>query len=150
MWVLAGIFLAILLIGTYFIFRKSQSTRLKATLLDKARQKLQKLRENTTLAPHVVAIRISLIIRRYLAIAFEDPALFETNEEFTLRETALAQLPPDSRQPVIDHLHTLSQIKYAPDDSAISTDVLIDAAESLLANLEVNVTPLELGMKNYE
>jgi len=136
-----AICLGALLVGIFLIFRKRQSARLNATLLDDARKKLKQLRAETTLPPHVVALHLSLIIRSYLEKAFEDPALFETNEEFTLRETALAQLPPDSRQAVISYLQTLSQIKYAPADSTVNTAQLINNAESLISNLEINVTP---------
>ena len=123
----------------YFIFRKSRSTKRQTTLLDHARAGLRKLREQSpNLPPHVTATKISLIIRQYLAAAFNDPALFETNEEFTLRESALAQLHPDSREPVTQHLTALSQLKYAPTGT---TDVnnLITEAESIIANIEINV-----------
>ena len=123
----------------YFIFRKSRSTNRRTTLLDHARARLKKLREQSPdLPPNVTATRISLIIRQYLEAAFNDPALLETNEEFTLRESALAQLHPDSRYSVTQHLTTLSQLKYASTNTA-DTDKLITAAESIIANIEINV-----------
>ena len=138
-WILAGLGSLLLLIIIYLIFRKSKSAKQRITQLDKARRQLAQLRQKTdALPPHIIAIRISLIIRRYLATAFDDPALFETNEEFSLRESALSQLHPDSREPITRHLTALSQLKYAPKESANAAE-LIDDAEAILANIEINV-----------
>lgn len=134
--VLAGLLVVGLL---WFIIRKSNSAKQRATLLDKARKSLEKLRKQSDdLPPHGVAVHISLILRRYLAEAFNDPAIFETNEEFTLRESALAQLHPDSREPVSQYLTELSQIKYSPSGSA-DIPQLINQAEAVIANIEINV-----------
>lgn len=142
-WLLIGLASVMLLVIVYFIFKKSRSKKLQTTLLDRAREQLQKLRETSNnIAPHVTATRISLIIRRYLATAFNDTALFETNEEFVLRESSLNQLHPDSRDPITQHLTALSQLKYAPHGSA-DTAGLIDDAESILANIEINVGDAE-------
>lgn len=83
-----------------------------------------------------------MILRRYLADAFEDPAIFETNEEFILRESALNQLHPDSREPVSQFLTKISDIKYAPDtpnEDSTKITQLLDQAEDLIANIEINV-----------
>lgn len=142
-WLLIGLAAILAVGGVYFVIQKLKTTRLQATQLDKARRQLDKLRkEARDLPPHVTATRISLIIRRYLAIAFNEPALFETNEEFTLRESALTQLHPDSRQPITQHLTTLSTLKYAPTGTA-NTDQLITDAENILANIEINVNEPE-------
>jgi hypothetical protein len=138
-WMLAGLGCLLVLIIIYLIFRKSKSAKQRITQLDKARKQLAQLRQKTdALAPHIIAIRISLIIRRYLATAFDDPALFETIEEFSLRESALSQLHPDSREPITRHLTALSQLKYAPKESANAAE-LIDDAEAILAHIEINV-----------
>ena len=145
---LVVLFTILILLGAYVTYRKTKATRLNASLLDKTRQQLHELRNETNLAPHVVATRISLIIRQYLSTAFNDPALFETNEEFTLRESALDQLHPRSRQSVINTLHSLSQIKYAPANTPTDINRLIDNAESLIANLEINVCPTDSQSQN--
>jgi len=140
LWLLVGLGVILGLGLIYYIFKKSTAAKQRATLLDNARAKLQKLREEAPdLPPQVTATRISLIIRRYLEAAFNETALFETNEEFTLRESALAQLHPDSRAPITDHLSTLSQLKYAPNTITINSDTLITDAENILANIEINV-----------
>jgi len=139
-----GCGVAVILISLYFIFRKRVSSQQRKTLLDKARARLEKLKTETSeLPPHTTATRISLIIRQYLEAAFDDPALFETNEEFTLRPHALKQLHPDSRKPVTTHLTELSQLKYAPDGQADIVASLIDQAEEILTNIEFNVSPAD-------
>jgi len=136
---LAGLGCLLILVSLYLIFRTSKSARQQTTQLDKARKQLAQLRQKTDeLAPHTIATRISLIIRRYLATVFNDPALFETIEEFSMRESALAQLHPDSREPITQHLTALSQLKYAPKESANATE-FIDDAEAILANIEIYV-----------
>ena len=139
-----GCGIAVILASLYFIFRKHASSQQRKTLLDKARARLEKLKTETSELPaHTTATRISLIIRQYLEAAFDDPALFETNEEFTLRPHALKQLHPDSRIPVTTHLTELSQLKYAPDGQADIVVSLIDQAEKILTNIEFNVSPAD-------
>ena len=137
-----GIGIILLVVIIYFIFRKKSETKRRKTLLDKARERLKQLKsEAEGEQPQTIAIRISLIIRQYLEAAFNDPALFETNEEFTLRPHALEKLHPDSRVAVTTHLAELSQLKYAPDASSDHISGLIDQAGEILANIEFNVTP---------
>ena len=143
-WVIVGITALSVAIVTTIIIKKIQQSKLQTTQLDEVRAQLDKLRnESENLPPHLIATRISLIIRRYLAIAFNDPALFETNEEFTLRKSALTQLSPESRTLISQHLTDLSQLKYAPHHSPDNNQQLIDKAESILANIEINVDDLQ-------
>jgi hypothetical protein len=136
----------LVLTALYAIFRKRATSRHRETLLDSARARLQKLKtEAPELPPHAVAVRISLIIRQYLEAAFDDPALFETNEEFALRPHALARLHPDSRLPVADHLTELSQLKYSPHGETDHLTRLIDQAGEILANIELNVAPTDVS-----
>lgn len=135
--------IVVILLLIYWIFRQPNREKLRASQLDKARDQLQKIRaEAAELPSELAATRISLVIRRYLATAFDEPALFETNEEFCLRDTALEQLHPDCRQPITQHLTALSQLKYAPKTTPQSQDAttqLVDEAENILAEIELNV-----------
>lgn len=115
---------------------------------DDGKKQLQKLLEDATgalnalkaglssLSPQESAVRISLIMREFLEAAFEDPALFETEEEFTLRPEALAQLQEHCRRAIVDHLHQLSGLKY---ESTVQPDpipALIDETIALLQTIE--------------
>ena len=140
-WLLLGLGILSILILALAYFRKPSEKQRRETLLDKARKDLKKLKSAAdNLPPHQVATRISLIIRRYLEAAFNDPALFETNEEFTLRPNALNNLTPESRQAIITHLSELSRIKYAPQEGNHPTSLIGDA-ETLLAKIELHVSP---------
>ncbi|NWK57617.1 DUF4381 family protein [Verrucomicrobiaceae bacterium N1E253] len=140
-WLISLVILACIIFTGLLIqfIRQRKQHKLKATMLDRAREQLAKLREEApNLPPHGVALHLSLILRRYLAAAFHDPALFETNEEFSLRDSALEQVHPDSREPVTLYLHELSQIKYIPESQADIPN-LIDQADQLIASIEINV-----------
>jgi hypothetical protein len=139
-WAIVVAMGAFIIIGTILWFRKNRAVKLKYTHLDKVLKELQQLRKETAHPPHVIALRLSLIIRHYLATTFEDPALFETDEEFSLRESALKSLPTDSRLQITDYLHTLSQIKYAPRHTEINTSHLIDNAKTLITRLSQQTT----------
>lgn len=64
------------------------------------------------------AIQVSMILRRYLAKSMNEPALFETHEEFVARHDGLKDLPEDVRSEVELFFSKLAAIKYAPDDIA--------------------------------
>ncbi len=62
----------------------------------RARDEITQLKETVSETPiNKAATELSLILRRYLASTFHDPALFETNEEFAIREGALSSLQED-------------------------------------------------------
>ena len=62
------------------------------------------------------AIRVSMILRRYLARSMNEPALFETHEEFIARHDGLKSLPDDVRSEAGAFFSELAAVKYAPDD----------------------------------
>jgi len=62
------------------------------------------------------AIRVSMILRRYLARSMNEPALFETHEEFVARHDGLKDLPDDVKSEVGSFFTKLAAVKYAPDD----------------------------------
>lgn len=64
------------------------------------------------------AIRVSMILRRYLARSMNEPALFETHEEFVARHDGLKDLPDDVKSEVGSFFTKLAAVKYAPDDIA--------------------------------
>jgi len=136
-WVL--VITGVLLMG--FVLRKltrqKTSQKKRQQLLDTATEALSALKaEIDSLQPQTSAVRISLIMRQYLEAAFEDPALFETDEELTLRPHALSQLQHDCRTAVIDHLHKLTQLKYVEAGQQGPILELIDQAIEVLYMIE--------------
>lgn len=58
------------------------------------------------------ATRVSVALRRYLAVASGDPALFETHEEFVARHESLAKYPEELRQTTAEGFSHLARLKY--------------------------------------
>jgi len=87
--------------------------------------------------PGTVATTVSLLLRRFLAEAFGDPALFETHEEFVSRRHALADLPADQRDTLTRLFATLTKLKYSPVPPDTDTAPLLDNAKHLLTTLTI-------------
>ena len=82
--------------------------------------------------PRESAIRVSMILRRYLARSMNEPALFETHEEFIARHDGLKDLPDDVKSEVGNFFSILAATKYAPDDI-----VSVDANSSQTAGAAI-------------
>ena len=80
-----------------------------------------------------VATKTSLILRHYLALALEEPALYETHEEFLLRSDALQNLPRGARERLTPLLSELASAKYGPSriDPFASKRIIDDSLRTL-------------------
>ncbi len=78
--------------------------------------------------PRESAISVSMILRRYLARSMNEPALFETHEEFIARHDGLKNLPDDLKSEVAMFFSKLASAKYAPDD-IVTTEATSTHAE---------------------
>lgn len=77
--------------------------------------------------PRDAAVQSSLVLRKYLSLAAQDPALFETHEEFIARHDAMAGLNEIARAAAAEGFSRLAALKYAPvspqaDAAAVLTD----------------------------
>lgn len=81
------------------------------------------------------AVQTSLILRKYLASAAQDPALFETHEEFLSREDALQALHPDARAAAAAGFGRLATRKYAPDEPEETAAAIVAESRELLQTL---------------
>lgn len=86
-----------------------------------ARGKLKDL--NLAAPSRDVAVDISLVVRQYLAEVANDPALFETHEEFISRSDALSGLTPSAKAACETLFNQLIALKYAPEDQPLSLQV---------------------------
>jgi hypothetical protein len=77
----------------------------------------------------------SLILRRYLAIAAGDPALFETHEEFVARRDSLAPLSESARMATVERFDELASLKYGRPSESCSPADIIDSSRTLLETL---------------
>lgn len=83
-----------------------------------------------------MAMRVSLIVRTYLARHLEEPALYETHEEFVSRHDALAKLPDDTKLETRRVFAQLAEIKYGPTgDVTMEPDTLKREAIELLERI---------------
>ena len=133
----AGI--ALLALGIGYARRKKSASLREQTLMDDARKRLAAIKATSgSISPESAATRISLVLRQYLEAAYDDPALFETNEEFILRPHSLAKIHRDSRKPVTEHLEQLCELKYFPGSDKAQITSLIDRTDDLLLSIGQN------------
>ena len=84
---------------------------------------------------HIAALESSMILRKYLSITAEDPALFETHEEFVSRHDALNKFPQNTREETAAIFKRLVTLKYAPDPAIANASDIIGDARRLLQSL---------------
>jgi len=118
-WYFAGTALvAAIALAVILLFRKKP----KVDLLKEKREAYQEakaaLGTDESGDARETAIRVSMILRRYLARSMYEPALFETHEEFVARHDGLKDLPEDVKAEVGSFFSKLAAVKYAPDDIA--------------------------------
>jgi len=81
------------------------------------------------------AVRCSLILRKYLASAAGDPALYETHEEFVSRHDSLKALTSDARAAAETGFAKLAALKYAPGLPDAEPAVVFAESRALLETL---------------
>jgi len=95
-----------------------------------------------TLSVAQVATATSLTLRQYLADLTNDPALYETREEFISRADALAKLNTIDRNAIASFFDDLAKLKYAPIVSSNDCSSLLDRSEALLQQLHLSLPHL--------
>lgn len=78
------------------------------------------------------AVVSSLVLRKYLATAAGDPALFETHEETISRHEALKDFSEDARGSAAIGFARLAAVKYAPEDPDMDTPQVVAGSHHLL------------------
>lgn len=84
------------------------------------------------------ALRLSMILRSYLAGQTQDPALYETHEEFSQRMDSLSNVPLSCQLETRDLLEHLAEFKYAGETGSNATRAhgLIETARDLVARID--------------
>jgi len=78
------------------------------------------------------AVQSSLVLRKYLAQAVADPALYETHEEFLARHESLADLTETAKLAASEGFSRLAAIKYAPESPSQASSETVTESRSLL------------------
>lgn len=132
-WFIAsGLALLILAVILFVLRRKKvfiDPHREKRDAYAAAKERLETMEQTGS---RETAIIISLALRGYLACSMDDPALYETHEEFNGRHEGLKDLPEHIRLETSGFFNNLASIKYAPEDMPIEGNI----RERALALLE--------------
>ena len=83
------------------------------------------------------ALRLSMILRSYLAGQTQDPALYETHEEFSQRMDSLASVPASCQLETRDLLEFLAEFKYAgtAEHDTTRAHTLVEQARELICRI---------------
>lgn len=87
------------------------------------------------------AVQSSMILRKYLSIAADDPALYETHEEFIARHDALQKIPQQKRNETSATFARLAALKYAPTTPDAHAEPIIGESRDLLVSLHAALAP---------
>lgn len=134
-----GLGIALLLAGIalWLMLRRRKSPALPRTPLQQAFAELERLAEE--LPPlRECSLRLSMVLRSYLTGQIQDPALFETHEEFSRRMDALSAVPTACRYDTRFLLERLADMKYAGDTAqdVQKSRVLIEETRGVIAHIE--------------
>lgn len=131
--IIAIVVLLIIGLILWFLLRHRRRTAPPPSLLDMAEEALAAL-ENSALTLRECSLRVSMILRTYLAGQTLDPALYETHEEFSQRMDSLSAVPAACREQTRELLETLAEYKYAGGDAtdSLRVNALVNNARELI------------------
>jgi len=142
LWIGLGLLVLLILIGLLVRMNKKPAAanpvaRRRAAYLA-AERSLEAVDEPNA---REAAVRTSLVLRRFLSDATDDPSLFETHEEFISRQGALNQLTPSAREACAAGFARLAKLKYAPEIPSDEPAMVIAEARELLEILNGGFQP---------
>lgn len=125
----------ILIIGLvlWLLLRRRRRTTPPPSQLDMALEALAAV-ENNAQTLRECSLRVSMILRTFLAGQTMDPALYETHEEFSQRMDSLSAVPAACREQTRELLESLAEYKYAGGDAgdALRASSLVSSARELI------------------
>ncbi|RPJ34683.1 MAG: DUF4381 family protein [Verrucomicrobiaceae bacterium] len=136
-WWLAAAIIAVIIIAAVLVFRKRKPAAADVGKLREAafREALAALAENGGDDVRGAAVQCSLVLRKYLAAAAADPALFETHEEFIARQDSLQSLTENARAAAASGFSRLAALKYGPQIPDTPAADVIAESRTMLENL---------------
>ena len=139
-WLLAALLLIALIGSALYIYLYRRRTQAPESVTTPAQQALDALDALQADCPQLLrefSLQLSMILRRFLQGELQDPALYETHEEFSRRIDSLSAVPEPLRLPMLSLLEQLADLKYAASnagDAAAMTD-FIERARDLLCKI---------------
>ncbi len=135
-WLTVGSIVAILIAAGLRLLLRRSRTRTHQAIRDAAmRDALAALDQLTTTTARDTAVEVSLILRRFLATTAGDPALYETHEEFVMRQDSLQSLSEATRILSQQSFEQLAKLKYAPETPETDLSALTRDTRQLLQTL---------------
>lgn len=133
---IVGVALLVVLL-TVVIFKKKKAAVVDPRALREAAhsQAVSALSQMDPVPAREAAVQSSLILRRYLAKAAGDPALFETHEETISRHEALKEFSDEAKAAAGLGFGRLASLKYAPEVPDVTASEVIDESCALLETL---------------
>lgn len=133
--VAAAVVLVLALIGVWFLRKKVKPVDPRVVRNAAFEEAVASLTATTADNARDAAVKSSLILRKYLAAAAVDPALYETHEEFVSRHDALKALTSDARAAAESGFAKLAALKYAPGLTSDDPAAVVAEARALLETL---------------
>lgn len=142
---ITAICIIILVVASMWIFRKPKVPIIPESPAQAALRKLNALK-NSSITLREASIETSLALREFLTGKANDPALFETQQEFNLRDSSLENIPVQFRVSTRDLLDKLARLKYAPETSTDheKTQNMVNEAEQLVNSIDLAIQQGEL------
>jgi hypothetical protein len=141
LWIAIGAVLLLALI-VWLIRRRMKRAKDPANIRETAfKDAIAALDATSRSDAHAAALESSMILRKYLSITAEDPALFETHEEFISRHDALQKIPQATRDEVAAIFSRLVTIKYAPEAANANAEKIVGDSHQLLHALHAALAP---------
>jgi hypothetical protein len=131
-----GLGMMLLVIAIVLFLSRSKKKAVSASARKVAyREALRTLNEAHPAGAREAATVSSLALRRFLAIAAGDPALYETHEEFVARRDSLAHLSESVRSSTVQRFDELAALKYGSQSEDHDPVQVIDSSRKLLETL---------------
>ena len=117
-WFFSGVILIFGILGCFLLIRKKRVVHDPSRLRHEAYEQARAALAQVSAEDLESAIEVSFILRRYLSLSFEEPALFETHEELISRHDALSAFPDNLRREIGDFFAKLASCKYTLGDTS--------------------------------
>jgi hypothetical protein len=136
-WAAAVLSALVIAVMLFLVFRKRKNaTEDPRKVRDDAfRDALAALSSVRTDDPRDAAVQSSLVLRKYLSAAADDPALYETHEEFIARRDALQVLSENARAAAESGFGRLAALKYGPEIPGTPAADVVAESRGLLKTL---------------
>lgn len=139
LWLLVGgglLLIALIALAVFLLLRRKPTIDPLAVRREALRSADRALAEAKPSDMREAATLASLVLRHYLATLANDPALFETHEEFVARRDSLVRLQGDARTQATEGFARLAALKYNRQPPVGDPAVVIDDARRLLTTLD--------------